>query len=365
MRDGRRSPSYRWEMRAPAASLERREVETPSPRPGEVVVRVVGCGLCHTDLGFLYDGVRPRHELPLALGHEISGEVVAVSPGEERWIGRAVVVPAVTPCGTCAACRSGNGTICAHQIMPGNDVHGGFASHVAVPARGLCPVDLPGAIEGKPLGKAGITLAELAVLADAVSTPYQAVRRAGIGRGDLAVVVGLGGVGGFAAQLAAASGAAVVGVDVDPQRLELLSRHGVRLAIDASTKDPRAIQSAIRDFAGSSKLPREGWKILECSGTKAGQELAWSLLVPGAYLSVVGFTREKIEVRLSNLMAFDATARGNWGCLPELYPEALALVLDGVVAVRPFVEVRAMDEIRSVVEDARQHRLKKRAVLAP
>jgi 6-hydroxycyclohex-1-ene-1-carbonyl-CoA dehydrogenase len=352
-------------MRAPAELLERRAVESFAPGAGEVVVRVVGCGLCHTDLGFLFDGVRPRHELPLALGHEISGEVVAVSPGKESWIGRAVVVPAVTPCGACDACRSGQGTICAQQVMPGNDAHGGFASHVVVPARGLCPVDVPGAIDGRPLGKAGVTLAELAVLADAVSTPYQAVQRSGVGRGDLAVVVGLGGVGGFAAQLAAAAGAGVVGIDIDPERLEVLSRHGVRLAIDASAKDPRQIKDAVAAFAASSKLPRHSWKIFECSGTKAGQELAWSLMVPGTHLSVVGFTREKVEVRLSNLMALDATARGNWGCLPELYPEALALLLDGVIAVRPFVEVRPMDEIRTVVEDARNHRLKKRVVLAP
>ena len=356
---------FRWEMRAPEETLVRREIDRFDLEDGQVLVRVAGCGLCHTDLGFLYGGVRPRHELPLALGHEISGQVVAAAAGLESWLGRAVIVPAVTPCGECDACRAGLGTICARQTMPGNDAHGGFASHVAVPARGLCAVDEPGAAEGARLGRAGVTLAQLSVVADAVSTPFQAVSRSGLVSGDLAIVVGLGGVGGFAAQIAKARGARVVGIDVDRRRLESLAPHGVRLPIDASGKDPRAIKDEIQRFAKSEGIPGRGWRIFECSGTRAGQELAWNLLVPDAYLSVIGFTRDKVEVRLSSLMALDATARGNWGCLPELYPKALALVLDGVVAIEPFVEVHPMEEIRAVLEDARHHRLGRRAVLTP
>jgi 6-hydroxycyclohex-1-ene-1-carbonyl-CoA dehydrogenase len=87
--------------------------------------------------------------------------------------------------------------------------------------------------------------------------------------------------------------------------------------------------------------------------------------VPGAHLSVVGFTQEKAELRLSMLMALDATARGNWGCQPELYPEALALVLEGAIAIKPFVEVRPMDEIQGILEDARHHRTRRRPVLIP
>jgi 6-hydroxycyclohex-1-ene-1-carbonyl-CoA dehydrogenase len=76
--------------------LEERE-ETPGP--GQVLVKVAGCGLCHTDLGFYYDGVPTRHPFPLTLGHEISGSVVAAGPGAEDWVGRQVIVPAVIPCG--------------------------------------------------------------------------------------------------------------------------------------------------------------------------------------------------------------------------------------------------------------------------
>ncbi|MGB3970177.1 MAG: alcohol dehydrogenase catalytic domain-containing protein, partial [Planctomycetota bacterium] len=169
--------------------VEQRRAEVPGA--GEVIVAIAGCGVCHTDLGFHFDGVPTRRALPLTLGHEISGVVVETGPGAERWRGQAVVVPAVMPCGECAACKAGRGPVCPRQIFPGNDVHGGFASHVRVPARGLCPVPDLGDRRRNP---ANVDLATLAVLADAVTTPFQAIARSGLGAGDLAVVVGAGGV---------------------------------------------------------------------------------------------------------------------------------------------------------------------------
>jgi 6-hydroxycyclohex-1-ene-1-carbonyl-CoA dehydrogenase len=249
--------------------------------------------------------------------------------------------------------------------MPGNDVHGGFATHVMVPARGLCVVDEPGALTGARIARSGATLAELAVVADAVATPYQAVRRACVGAGDLVLVVGLGGVGGFAAQIAHALGATVIGFDPVPERRELLAVHGLDLALDPGEKDGRALREECRRFARVRELPASRWKIFECSGTPAGQDLAWSLLGPGAYLSVVGYTVERIEVRLSNLMAFDAKVVGNWGCVPGLYPAALQLVLSGVVAIAPFVETYPLEEIEAVFTAVREHRTTRRPVLVP
>ncbi|MEI6246562.1 MAG: alcohol dehydrogenase catalytic domain-containing protein, partial [Acidobacteriota bacterium] len=106
-----------------------------TPGPGDVIVKVAACGVCHTDLGFFYDGVPTRHAFPLTLGHEISGTVVEASADVAEWLGVSVVVPAVIPCGTCPACQAGRGQICPKQVFPGNDVHGGFGTHVRVPAR--------------------------------------------------------------------------------------------------------------------------------------------------------------------------------------------------------------------------------------
>jgi 6-hydroxycyclohex-1-ene-1-carbonyl-CoA dehydrogenase len=352
-------------MTAVGAPLERAEFALPQPPAGQALVRVAGCGVCHTDIGFLYDGVKARAGLPLVLGHEIAGEVVAAGPGHEQLVGRAVIVPAVTPCGECASCTSGHASICPRQVMPGNDIPGGFASHVLVPARGLCPVDDPAVLRGGTIGRSGCTLAELAVVADALTTPYQALRRAKVGPGDFVVVVGLGGVGGFAAQIARALGATVVGFDIAPERLAMLAQHGLAKGLSPRGRPARELRGELRDFAKQAGHDETCWKIFECSGSAAGQELAWNLLGHGAWLSVVGFTMDKIEVRLSNLMAFDAVAAGNWGCLPELYPDALQLVLAGQVALKPFVELFPMEEIERVLADVHAHRLDKRPVLIP
>ncbi|HUH13470.1 MAG TPA: alcohol dehydrogenase catalytic domain-containing protein, partial [Longimicrobiales bacterium] len=174
--------------------LSLREIPDPVPGPDEVVVRVAGCGVCHTDIGFWRGGVPTRAPLPLTLGHEIAGTVAVAGPGAASLLGREVIVPAVIPCGECGLCRSGRGNICRAQLMPGNDLDGGFAELVRVPARGLCVVEERG----------DFALAELAVVADAVTTPYQAVIRSGLAAGELAIVVGVGGVGGYAVQIAAA-----------------------------------------------------------------------------------------------------------------------------------------------------------------
>ena len=350
--------AYRWLMTAPQEPMVKREF-LASPAAGEVVVEVAGCGVCHTDLGYYYDGVRTNQPLPLALGHEISGHVVETGAGAESWKGKAVIVPAVLPCGECDLCRRGLGTICRRQKMPGNDIQGGFASHIVVPGRGLCEVD-----EAR-LAPAGLSLAEVSIVADALTTPYQAVRRAGVTPGSLAIVVGAGGVGGYCVQVARAFGATVVAIDVDDAKLAAVAAHGASLTLNSRALDGKAIKTAVAAFAKQQGLRSTEWFIFECSGSAPGQLTAYGLLVHGATLSVVGFTMDKVEVRLSNLMAFDARAIGNWGCPPEAYPAALDLVLGGQVQIRPFVETHALDDINQVFAAVHHRDIKKRAVMVP
>jgi len=350
--------AHRWLMTAPNAPLVRESFD-PVPGAGEVAVAISGCGVCHTDLGYYYDGVRTNAPLPLALGHEISGKVAAAGTGAERWIGKSVIVPAVLPCGECDLCKRGLAPICRKQKMPGNDIQGGFATHIVVPGRGLCEVD-----EAR-LAKVGLTLAEVSIVADALTTPYQAVRRAGVAPGSLAIVVGVGGVGGYCVQIARAFGAAVVAIDVDDAKLAAVAQHGAALTLNSRTLDGKAMKSAIGVFAKERGLRSTEWIIFECSGTAPGQLTAYGLLVHGATLSVVGFTMDKVEVRLSNLMAFDARALGNWGCPPEYYPAALDLVLEGKVQIKPFVETHPLAEINRVFAAVHHREIKKRAVMVP
>ncbi len=341
---------------APAAPLVPRALELAPPGPGEAVVEVLACGLCHTDLGFADGSVRPNHALPLVLGHEVVGTVTATGDGVTLKTGTRVIVPAVLPCGTCAFCRAGRGNACPSQKMPGNDIHGGFATHLLVPAAPLVSLD------GLP---AGVDVRMLSVVADAVSTAYQAVRRADLKAGDVAFVVGAGGVGGFVTQIAHAMGARVAVCDVQPARLAQLLAHGAAHTADVRDRTPQEVRKELHALARGWDVPSLRWRVFECSGSPAGQTLAFGLLSRGATLLQVGYTIQTVEVRLSNLMAFDATIHGTWGCPPEAYADVLRLIAEGKVALEPFVEHAPMSSINELLDALAHHRLERRMILDP
>jgi 6-hydroxycyclohex-1-ene-1-carbonyl-CoA dehydrogenase len=342
-------------LRAVGEPLETVDVPRPEPGPDEVLVRVAGCGVCHTDIGFWKDGVPTNHGLPITLGHEISGVVTAAGPAHAALVGREVIVPAVMPCGDCDLCRAGRGNACRRQRMPGNDMDGGFAEYVTVPARGLCLVE----------DRGDYGLAELSVIADAVSTPYQAVVRSGLRPGDLAIVVGAGGVGTYAIQVAAALGARVIAIDVDDRRLAMVADHGAGRVIHVGTTEFKALRKQVQGQAQAWGCPAHGWKIFECSGHPDGQQTAWGCLTYAATLMVIGFTLARTELRLSNVMAFDATIQGTWGCLPELYPDALELVTRGRITLKPFIERHPMSHGGEILQQVADHALMRRAILEP
>jgi 6-hydroxycyclohex-1-ene-1-carbonyl-CoA dehydrogenase len=177
-------------------------------------------------------------------------------------------------------------------------------------------------------------------------------------------VVGAGGVGGYAVQLARAVGATVVAVDTSPERRDRAVALGARLSLDPAA-GARAVKAELFAFATQAGLEPNGWRVFETSGAKAGQELAFGLLTAGGTLSVVGFTPEASTVKLSSLMALDATAFGNWGCDPKLYPEALGYVASGRVQIRGQVKKERLDDAPRVLEAAHRGELKERAVLVP
>jgi 6-hydroxycyclohex-1-ene-1-carbonyl-CoA dehydrogenase len=157
----------------------------------------------------------------------------------------------------------------------------------------------------------------------------------------------------------------VVAVDIDDERLTPLLDHGAATTVNAGDLDARGVRNEIRAYARSNGIPASGWTILECSGTAAGQLTAFGLLGPAGTLVVVGFTMDMVEVRLSNLMAFDATAFGTWGCPPELYPEAIDLVTSGRVKLLPFTRKVPMSDLAQVLEQAHRQSDARRTILIP
>lgn len=198
-----------------------------------MLVKIAGCGVCHTDLSYFYDGVPMVGKPPLTLGHEISGTVVQAGPGADSWIGKDVLVPTIMPCYDCDICAQGRHNRCLAAKVPGNmmGVYGGFADYIPVPARDLCMISDLG---GRPLE-------HYAVVADAVTTTYQANRRADIKEGDPDLISGIGGgLGSYAGQIAKALGAKpVVGTEIDEEKLKRALSLGADYVIDARGKDSK------------------------------------------------------------------------------------------------------------------------------
>jgi len=338
--------------------LGKTSIQVPPLGPGEVLVKVAGCGVCHTDLGYFYDGVPTVQKPPLTLGHEISGTVVA---GDEKWVGKEVVVPAVMPCRQCLLCKTGRGNRCLAQKMPGNSlgIYGGFSSHIPVPSIDLCEVR----------NRGDFPLEHLAVVADAGTTPYQAAKRADLQPGENVIVVGVtGGVGVYMAQTAKALGAkTVIGIARNPEKLKRALKYGVDFVISSQDKALKDIRGEFRDICKKNGLESGfGWKIFEVTGTKGGQEIALELLSFTGKLIVIGFGMAKNEYSISRLMAFDAEIIGTWGCLPEYYPIVLDMVLSKKIQVTPFVETRPVSQIQTVFDEVHKAGSpEKRIVLTP
>jgi len=296
------------------------DVPAPEPKAGEVVMRVAACGLCHTDLHYLDHGVPTFKPPPIILGHEAAGTVARLGPGVTGLKeGDRVLAPSVWVCGGCRFCRAGRENLCAELVMPGNHVDGAFAEFVAVPAKEL--VSLPPSI---PLERA-------CVIADAVSTPYHAVKRRGrVMAGDTVAVVGCGGVGLNVVQCAALAGATVIAVDLNDARLELAKRLGARFAIN-----PRMTERVDKEIR---KLTDGGVDVaFEVIGTPKTIDLAFNLIRKGGRLVVIGFSHDPVPINAGKLMFYELEVMGSLGCGAGEYPEIVQLVESGRITLEPIV----------------------------
>ena len=345
---------YSWKMTKLDSDFELIESPFPALTEDEVLIEIAGCGVCHTDLSFWHYGVKTKQELPLTLGHEISGKVIA---GNQEWLDQKVIIPAVLPCGKCELCLNGRSNICQNQLMPGNDFDGGFASHVKVPFKYLCPVP------EKVLDKYPLKL--LSVVADAISTPYQVVKKSGLKENEFAIVIGVGGIGIYGVQIAKITGAKVLALDISDDKLNTAKDNGADAILNIKDLDIRSTKKLVRGIASELGASPFQWKIFEMSGTKAGQELGFNLLTFASNLSIVGFTLDKLEVRLSNLMAFDAQLTGTWGCKPELYPEVVDLLAQDKIQIDQLIETFPLSKINEIFRNTLDHKYDKRSVLVP
>ncbi|MBO0683425.1 MAG: zinc-binding dehydrogenase [Candidatus Dormibacteraeota bacterium] len=323
-------------LEAPNADLRIEEIPIPEPRAGEVLVKVAGCGVCHTDLHVIKEEV--AFPTPCVLGHEISGTVAALGPGVDGPSpGTSVVSSFIMPCGSCRHCNRGRDDLC-ERFFAMNRLRGtlydgetrlrrkdgtplwmysmaGLAEYAVVPATDV--FELP----------AGLPLVESAIVGCAMFTAYGAVRHgADLHIGDRVAVVAVGGVGSNLIQVCRAFGASrIIAVDVRPDKLEAATQLGATDVIDASSAD--AVQR-LRDLTGG-----EGVDVaFEALGRPQTFTQAFEMVKDGGQMVAVGIApgTTTANVEITRLVRREISLSGSYGARTRAdMPAILQLAAQG------------------------------------
>jgi len=302
----------------PNQPLKIEEVKKPSPREGEVLIKVSACGVCHTDLHYIDHGVPTFKEPPMILGHEASGIVEEVGENVKNLKkGDRVLVPPVFTCGSCEMCRTGRENVCYNMIMLGNHIDGAYAEYVVAPAKDVIPLPEE------------IPLEEGCVISDAVSTPYHALlNRAKVKPGDKVVIFGCGGLGLNAIQIAKTIGAFVIGVDIKGKKLDYAKAFGA----DEVLKSEENVAKKIR------KITDGGAHVaIEAIGNPSVMQMAFSSVRTGGKLLIMGYSEKDLTVNAGRIMFREIEVIGTLGCPPYVYPRLIEMVRSGKIKLKEVV----------------------------
>jgi L-iditol 2-dehydrogenase len=305
-------------LRGPDA-LAAEEWPRPAAGSGEVVLRLLGCGLCGSDIAKV---LAPPTAAPLVLGHEVVGEVVEAPAGAPFALGERVVVAHHVPCGGCHYCRRGSPSMC-RAFKASNLDPGGFAEFVRVPAANArhAAFAIPAHVSD-----------EAASFVEPLACCLRAVKRARVASGDTAVVVGLGSIGCLFVQLLKRAGVCAIGADVQPGRAAFAAALGADLA--GSTAEAAAAVRARSDGRGADLVMITGG---------GGAALAWAVEVVrdgGAIHVFAGGGGESLPVPLAALYARELTVMATYSSSPVELREAFGLIAGGAIAPERLISHR-------------------------
>lgn len=263
------------QVAGPGEKLELVERELRAPGPGEVLVRVEACGVCHSD-SLTIEGHWPGIEYPRVPGHEIAGRIEAVGDDVVPWeVGQRVGVGWFGGnCGHCDPCRRGDMISCENGLVPGIAYDGGYADHVVVPKTALASIpDELSAEDAAPLLCAGITT-------------FNALRESGARPGDLVAILGIGGLGHLGVQFARRMGFETVAIARGTDKREQAEALGAHHYVDSTAGD---VADALQALGGAQT-------ILATVTAPAAMSAAVGGLRPRGRMIVVGASPDPIEI---------------------------------------------------------------------
>ncbi|HAI16490.1 MAG TPA: alcohol dehydrogenase [Gammaproteobacteria bacterium] len=339
-----------YQTSAPGAPLIEVETKTPEPQGSEVLIKTIACGVCHSDI-HMHEGVfdlggGKQLEVGregMVLGHEIFGEVIALGPdAQDAEIGdRRVVFPWIG-CGECAACKRGDEQLCTPGCALGIAHAGGFADHVMVP-------------HSRYLFDKGDVMDSLAATyACSGLTAYGALKKIGkLHEGDDIVIIGAGGVGMMAIQIARALGMDPIVVDIDDDKLEAARALGVNRSYNSSE-----LQTAkdIRQTTGGA------YAALDFVGAEASVSYGLGCLRKGGMLIIVGLYGGSLTLPIPFIPMNARIIQGSYVGGLEDMAELMAMVREGKIAPIQITE-RPLKEANQALIDLKAGNVRGRQVL--
>lgn len=332
-------------LRAIGGRLAIEELPVPEPGPGQILVKVAACGVCHSDVHAVDGDWDPPPVLPLVPGHEVAGHVAALGPGAVGLKeGDAVGVPWMfSACGRCRCCLAGLETCCPAGQATGYSVPGGYAEYLVAPA------DYVGRLPD------GLDAAEVAPILCAGVTTYRGLKKTGARPGEWLAIYGLGGLGHIALQYARAMGLHVAAVDIDEAKLALAAELGAELTVDGKAEDaPAALMKRLGGVQGA----------LVTAVAPAAFEQAVRSLRPGGVCTFIGLpggAADRLTLSISGIVNGELSLRGsNVGSRLDL-GEALQFAAEGKVRAR--IERHPLAAADAVLDRLRQGAIVGRAVL--
>jgi alcohol dehydrogenase, propanol-preferring len=330
-------------LRAFGQPLSIEEVPIPAPGRGEVLVRVIASGVCHTDLHAADGDWQLKPGLPLIPGHEGAGYVAAAGAGVTHLKegDRVGIAWLHDTCGACEYCISGWETLCSSQHTSGYSVNGTFAQYAIGSAAYVAR--LPHNLEP----------AAIAPILCAGVTTYKAIRETEARPGEWLAVSGIGGLGHIAIQYAKAMGLRVLALDVSAEKLQLAHSLGADVTIDASAAD--AAKQVLKSTGGGA----HGVLVTAASASAFTQALR--LVRRRGTVTFVGLPPGNFETRILDVVLKRITIRGSIVGTRQDLAEALAFAAEGKVAAH--IQRRALEDINPVFTDLRGGRVEGRIVI--
>ncbi len=308
------------------------EVTIPTPGRHEALVKVEYTGVCHTDLHAAHGDWPVKPTPPFTPGHEGAGTVVAVGDDVTRVkvgdrVGNAWLA---TACGECEYCETGWETLCPNQKNSGYAVDGSFGQYMIVDSR-YCPL-IPD----------GVDMAAVAPILCAGVTVYKGLKMTDTKPGEWVLISGIGGLGHIAVQYAVAMGRRVAAVDVDDAKLDLATRHGAEVVVNASTENDPAAK--IAELTGGGV---HGALVTAVNAHAFPQ--AVGALRRGGTVSLVGLPPEQFPLDIFTTVLFGLTVRGSIVGTRKDMEEALDFFARG--KIDPTFTIRPMGDINAIFSE--------------